>query len=243
MNKCSQKLIFVHIPKAAGTSLKQSIVSRVGEDSVTFKYDRPMSDGPLTRRGKCLIASLSGQQPERAITFGHFLAGYFARFTMLGFEKRPELRYVTFLREPLQRAISHYYFWKRTYIGGHKVWDRFTKEDWSLERFLLSKEHANFQSQFLWNFPIKSFDFVGLAERYEESVAMLGMAFPVLEGLAIRVENSNPEKSGDNGYQIDSTLAEHFKQLNADDYALYEEAVEIFERQKQKFGMKRNSDE
>ena len=44
------QLIFVHIPKAAGTSLKQAIVARIGETEVAFKYDRPMSDPPLIRR-------------------------------------------------------------------------------------------------------------------------------------------------------------------------------------------------
>lgn len=231
------RLIFVHIPKAAGTSLKHALIAKGGEAAISFRNDRPMSDGPRTRQAKCLLASWCAETPCRQITFGHFLVGRFARFTPWGFEKREGLQYATFLREPLQRAISHYYFWKRTCVSGHKVWERFTAEAWSLERFLLSPEHANFQSRFLWRFPLADFDFVGLAERYEESIAMLGAMFPELVGLERRADNANPEKTVGNGYEVDPVLAMKFKERNAEDYALYALALELFAKQRQRLEM------
>lgn len=236
------QLIFVHIPKAAGTSLKQAIVARIGEEAVAFKYDRPMSDPPLARKVKCLLASWRAAPPARSVTFGHFLAGKFARMTAGGFVRRDGLRYATFLRDPLQRAVSHFHFWKRTHLAGHKVWDRFTREDWSLERFLLSSEHTNFQSQFLWGFPLANFDCVGLAEHFEESVTMLGATFPELSGLEIRTENANPERAG-GGYPIDAELAARFRAQNAGDYALYAEAAAMFARQREKLRENRDRHE
>jgi hypothetical protein len=228
-------LIFVHIPKAAGTSLKNAIVEKAGASAVVFKYDKPMADGRATRRLKCLAAALRGEAPQAPITFGHFLVGKFCRPTPGGFAPRPGLRYATFLREPLQRAVSHYHFWKRTHLGGHRVWERFTRENWSLERFLLGREHQDFQSQFLWGFSLDSFDFVGIAEHYEESVALLYQVFPDLAGLAIRAENANPEKRIGGGYAVDPTLAEEFRRRNARDYVLYEEALARFEAMRQRF--------
>lgn len=230
------QLIFVHIPKAAGTSLKQALADRVGETGIAYKYDRPMSDPPLLRRAKCLKASLGGELPARPIVFGHFLVGKFARLTPAGFAPRAPLQYATFVREPLQRAISHYHFWKRTYLAGHRVWDRFTREDWSLERFLLSPEHRNFQSQFLWGFPLARFDFVGLAEDYEESLSLLGRRFPALAGLEVRAANANPEKTVGGGYAIDAQLAARFRALHARDYALYAEAQALFAAERSQLG-------
>lgn len=229
------QLIFVHIPKAAGTSLKQAITAQIGETEVAFKYDRPMSDPVLTRRAKCLLASWRGLQLPQQVVFGHFLVGKFARLTARGFARRDGLRYATFLRDPLQRAVSHYYFWQRTHIEGHKVWDRFTREQWSLEQFLLSPEHTNFQSQFLWGFALENFDFVGLAERYDESVTLLGATFPELAGLEVRAANTNPEKTVGSGYAIDPALARQFQERNAQDYALYAKATALFEQRWQQF--------
>lgn len=224
------KIIFVHIPKAAGTSLKNALVERVGGEAVAFEYDRPMADDRLTRNAKCLRASLGGRLAERQVTFGHFLAGKYARFTLGGFVGRSGLGYATILREPLQRAISHYHFWRRTYLGGHRVWEKFTAESWSLERFLLSPEHVDFQSQFLWNFPLENFDYVGLSERYAESLDLLGHTFAELRGLAVRTENNNPEKSMGTDYVIEPALAAAFRRLHRRDHELYARATRIFEK-------------
>ena len=229
------QLIFVHIPKAAGTSLKQAIVARIGETEVAFKYDRPMSDPPLIRRAKCLLARWREPAPTQQVVFGHFLVGKFARLSARGFARRDGLRYATFLRDPLQRAISHYYFWQRTHLAGHKVWERFTREKWSLEQFLLSPEHTNFQSQFLWGFALENFDFVGLAERYEESVRLLGATFPALAGLEVRAANTNPEKAVGSGYAIEPALAMQFRERNAQDYALYAQATALFDQRWHQF--------
>jgi hypothetical protein len=223
------KLAFVHIPKAAGTSLKKALIANLGEEGIAFQYDRPMADGRWMRNVKCLFASLQGAEPSKQVVFGHFLVGKFARPTPSGYMPRPGVGYATIVREPLQRAISHYHFWQRTYLGGHRVWERFTRESWSLERFLFSREHANFQSQFLWKFPLANFDFLGLAERYEESLWLLGQTFPFLGNLDVRLENYNPDKSADDNYQIDPQTAAAFRKLHWRDYALYEEAKRIFD--------------
>ena len=62
---------------------------------------------------------------------------------------------------------------------------------------------------------------------------MLGYILPEFHGLSIRTDNSHPEKRTGDRYSIDSSLAEEFKQRNAEDYAIYNQALEIFERQRQ----------
>jgi hypothetical protein len=111
-------------------------------------------------------------------------------------------------------------------------WRKFNCEDWSLEPFLLSKEHVNFQSQFFWHFPISDFDFIGLTEYFEESIQMLGRAYPELEGLSTSPENTNPDIEFGQPYKVDVELAEHFKRNNREDYAIYELARQQFERQR-----------
>ncbi len=221
-------IVFLHIPKAAGTSLKQAISERIGPANMVYDYHRPMAKARWRRNGDCLISSCLTRQPRGQVVFGHFLAGKYAHFTGSGFIKRPGFHYAIFFREPLQRAVSHYHFWKRTYLGGHRVWERFTRENWSLERFLLSTEHVDFQAQFVWRFPIELFNFIGLAEHYRNSLEMLGWVFPVLAGLDVREENINTEKSIDSVYRVDPGLAEDFKRANKIDYSLYARAEEIF---------------
>lgn len=228
-------IVIVHIPKTAGTSLKESIAAKFDVNEICFDYHQPLAKIPSLRKIQCLVSSVQTRRIEQHIIFGHFLAGKYADFSKLLFCKRKGWTYITFLRDPLQRAISHYHFWKRTHHVEHRIWRRFTRENWTLERFLLCREFENFQSQFLWRFPISNFDFIGIAEHFEESLQMLGYMLPEFHGLSIRADNSHPEKRTGDRYSIDASLAEEFMRHNAEDYAIYNQAMEIFEQQRHRF--------
>jgi hypothetical protein len=62
---------------------------------------------------------------------------------------------------------------------------------------------------------------------------MLGNMVPEFHGLSIRTDNSHPEKRTGDRYSIDSSLAKEFMRCNAEDYAIYNQALNIFERQRQ----------
>jgi hypothetical protein len=225
-------VVMVHIPKAAGTSLKKAISEKIGADNIYFDYNRPLAKGDLHRQARCLISGITASSRSEALIFGHFLVGKYAKFNGSYFEHHKRFSYAVFLRDPLQRAMSHFFFWKRTAVNGHRIWEQFTRENWSLERFLLSKEHTNFQAKFLWRFPLSQFDFIGLTEYFDDSVKMLGCVFPVLKDLSVKAENSNPQNTVGVNYRIDSSLASEFMRRNKLDYALYDQAVEHFLAQK-----------
>jgi hypothetical protein len=235
MPTTTQHFVIVHIPKAAGSSLKTSISQTTAPEKTYFDYNKPLSMHPLPRKLQCIASSFLTRGMEQDVIFGHFMAGKYANLSKGSFCKRPGWNYIVFVRDPLQRAMSHYYFWKRTDDSQHKVWRRFSRENWSLERFLLSPEHENFMSQYLWRFPISNFDFIGITERFEESIQLLGGIFPALEGLSFRTENTNPDKIAADEYTVPPDLAEAFRQRNAADYAIYDLALQLFEQQKQRF--------
>jgi len=185
----------------------------------------------IRRNTAAIVAAVRGKPLAKQIYLGHFIAGKYARFNGWSFFPREGCCYATILREPLQRALSHYHCWKRTPAPGHLVWERFTREQWSLERFLLADEITNLQSQFLWHFPLRRFHVVGLAERYQESVALLGRAFAPLSALPIASANVNPDRQDGKGYVVSADLAAEFERRNRRDYELYAEAAVLFERQ------------
>lgn len=221
-------LIFVHIPKTAGTALRSAIADRVGHQAIDYPMTRIGAKGWLRRNAAAIAGSLVGSGPHRRVLFGHFMAGRYGRFNGWDFSRRPGCFYATMLREPLQRAMSHYHHWRRVRVDGHAVWERFMRENWSLERFLAAPEIANLQSRFLWRFPLRRFDAVLLQERYHESLALLGRRFPELADLPEASANANPERGRDEAYDVDAGLADSFRRRNRADYALYAEACAIF---------------
>jgi hypothetical protein len=227
------KFVFIHIPKATGTTLRTSIESKleIDRDAQPAINQRSSIRRALPKKLRCLAKSFETRFKSKQFSFGHFYAGCFADFNGFQFKKREGCFYGTVLREPLQRAISHYFYWKRTFIS-QPLWKEFQRDNWSLDQFLLSEHFSNFQSQFFWRFPLSNLDFIGLAEHFEESVQMLEIAYPPLKGLAIEPKNVNPDRRLNQPYEIDPLIAEKFKMKNQSDYALYAEATELFMMQR-----------
>lgn len=84
-------LAFIHIPKTAGTTLHKIISHQYPR--VVIRHD---SDGPLTPETASDIASSSPQ-----VVMGHMSVGLHQFI--------PGVRYVTCLRDPISRLISHYH--------------------------------------------------------------------------------------------------------------------------------------
>lgn len=83
-------LVFVHIPKTAGTTLHKILSHQYPR--VFIHHD---TDGPPDA---ALAARIREKNPQ--LIMGHFSVGLH--------QFLPELRYVTCLREPVSRIVSHY---------------------------------------------------------------------------------------------------------------------------------------
>lgn len=85
-------LAFVHIPKTAGTTLHKVISHQYPREKIFIHHDSNGSPSPE------LASRITEARPE--VIMGHFSVG-FHNFI-------PNLRYITCLRDPVPRIISHY---------------------------------------------------------------------------------------------------------------------------------------
>lgn len=85
-------LAFMHIPKTAGTTLHKVISQQYPKEKIYIHHD---TQGPPSAE---LAARIESQGCE--VIMGHFSVGLH--------EFIPSLRYVTCLRDPIARLISHY---------------------------------------------------------------------------------------------------------------------------------------
>lgn len=88
----SEKLIFLHIPKTAGTSLRSLITQTYPGEECLFLYSQFEPH---------VLAAIQQALPKAKVLYGHVCYGVHQTLGISG-------RYVTFLRNPIERVISYY---------------------------------------------------------------------------------------------------------------------------------------
>lgn len=204
-------LLSLHVPKAFGTSIGEALAhhygrARIFEDYGAFIEDKPPLDKPV------LPASA-------AVVHGHFRA---ARYAELAARRR-----IAFLREPVRRTISHYFFWLVEPRHGNGVHDRLLDEHLGLLDFARLPPIRWFYSDTVFGgCDMVSFDLVGVVED-------LGRDWPLfqrLTGITAPLPHANRNRYP--GYAEvakrvlnDATLMRELRRILADDILLYERFV------------------
>lgn len=216
-------IISVHIPKTGGRTFR-SLLEAHFEDRLFLDYaDQPMKKKPFLRNlsAVCRIPQARSRAKQFDCIHGHFLP---VKYICSGMDNQ----FVTWFREPVEREISRYYYWKRQ-PGGFANKVNIKNKDISLEEFCRLKCYHNFYTNYLWMFDIKKFSFIGITENYDNSINLFKCMFDVDESLLITRGNINPEKMTVN-YDIDNDLRNYIREVNQKDYMIYHEAIQINEQ-------------
>lgn len=220
-------LISVHMPKTAGSSFKVSLKTHFGDSLMSDYQDMPINTPVLKRNVRTVWQNISGPisySDNIKCIHGHFMP---AKYLWMMSRKKPV--FITWLREPAQRMVSHYHYWKKpcpenniNSLGAlHK---RMLEEQWDLERFVLCPELQNIYHKFFWLFPVSIFSFIGLTEHYDEDFKFFSQKF-LGSDLDTVAHNVNEERKGKE-YDIPPALLEQIRKHHKRDYQLYEHVLE-----------------
>lgn len=220
-------VIFLHIPKAGGTTLN-GVINQQYRKNRTFRFDGINKKNELVKLTECKRRNLQ-------LIRGHFAFGLHKYLSCPS-------TYFTLLREPVKREISHYHYVRRSsYLKGfNKV------QNQSLEQFILESE-GNLQTRLLYglsNVKVHNdngilkvakqhldqhFSVIGLVERFDESLILLQDAFGWSTPIYVKQNITSQRQS--NSQSISNSTIELIQERNAMDIKLYEYAKEKFEQQ------------
>lgn len=221
-------LISVHMPKTAGSSFQASLAAHYGETLKLRYEDRPLHRSAWSRNVDAAWHCL--QNSGSPLTGVHCIHGHFLPLRYRFIRPERPLRFVTWLREPVQRLLSHYHYWLRSYEPGQSglLHQRMIEEKWTLEQFALCKELRNLYGKFLWGFPLERFDFIGITEDYATELAQFSQQI-LNAPVVIEQYNRNPDQT-DEKYQVSKTLRTSIEAAHAGDIRLYQRALDMRDR-------------
>jgi hypothetical protein len=246
----------LHIEKTAGTSFEKFLVDFYGQRQV-FLYKRdgdqlirsdnlldivklnPLVDkirtlsGPIgvTPLAHWLVLRLLDSQNHGGIRklprkwsaiHGHFDIDRFDQFTKNPFR-------TVILRDPLERAISHFRYWERAKgVVTHRI-DVPYDSTINFRDFILLDDLQNYQSKALGGTPLECFDAVGVTENLEAFISDFVYKRKQIRSQIVEVPHLNRSFGGvdltDLG--IDNEFEKRFKSLNQLDYENYQKAQKL----------------
>jgi hypothetical protein len=215
-------MISVHLPKTAGTSFRGSLETHFGRSFLSDYSDIPINRTPWKRNSKAMVDAVSNAFHDFSgieCIHGHFMP---MKYLVLSF-RRP-LTFITWLRNPVDRLISHYHFWKTNSPPVvPPLHARMLKEGWTLERFCLGKEMRDIYHQFLWGFPIKRLNFIGITEFYQEDFGWFAKNYLMSE-TPVLLLNKNSQSDPP---ALSTSLRKAIEVYHEKDIALYSKAMEL----------------
>ena len=211
------ELISVHIPKTAGTAFRHVLTDIYGLNGVLGDYPPD-----------CIHSPEKSISKEIKVIHGHFepskYRGYF-----------PTAKRIVWLRHPLFRLISEYFFAKTIEDRNNVIHAQLLDGNLSILEFARIEQMKNFLSQKIKGMQLAQFDFVGIQEFYIQDLIdlknMMGW------------RNFQPIVKNDNRYPQyqkclqeilnDATLVNALAKLNREDLELYREALQIRAKRRQ----------
>lgn len=208
------KLASVHVPKAAGFSFQKHLTHLFGNRAI-WDYnhtDRP--DYQAEKPSPHILAQL--RKPNKTtVIHGHFFLSKYRHI--------PGLQRAMWFRDPVQRLLSHYYYWLRAPDMGHPNCAKLFERGLSVVQFAELPELRNMFARFLDGESIKELDWVGLVEDYQVSIDLFYAMYAIGRdpGELKRHENKNPGRGDKAEYELDKLSREAIEKLNAKDLELY----------------------
>ncbi len=225
----SEAVIFLHMPKGAGTTLNRLI-----------EWEYPLFDiysiDPVFFRWSWAhLQRLSEKRLKRTRVFkGHMLFGLHEILPQ-------QATYITVLREPVDRVVSAFYFMRNYKL--HPLYWKFRWENWSLEDFVRRSPRDNVQCKIVagaeYEEPctaeicerakenlVRYFSVVGLSERFEESLALMKLRFgwKLRRYSSFNVTRTRPKKE-----DLPRSALDLIAEKNSFDVSLYELAAKVFQ--------------
>ena len=211
-------LVFVHINKTAGTTLRQILRSSYGARHCDVEpWHGPWEDPPFSTPDLHRVRRL---YPRLASIAGHRVTGY-ADLE----EPRTEMRYLTFLREPISLCASRFQY-QLDYRKKDRVFEDWIRNDWVRDAQTQRIGGTTSAADAIATIEKREM-FVGLTERFDESMVLLRAL--VAPDLHIRYERANVAKSSRIAKELlsDPVTRRMIEEANQADLELYEHVVRV----------------
>lgn len=219
MNK-KPNIIFLHLSKTAGSSLRTSLALNYNPKNRLEVYVPPGTVKPQPHSKNSILHYVKNNYSADRLSKVEF----FSAHCFYGIHKvfNQDFKYITMMRNPVDRIISHYYFSIKTNPNVANAYS-------TLEEYVESNTNQhNWMTKMIsgtWDGDLslakknitENIAFCGITEMYKESLELMSTMF----NLSLRNEVRNANKNKKPLSEINPKTIERIRQLQNKDIELY----------------------
>jgi len=211
------ELLSVHIPKTAGTAFRNILEQAYGIEKVIGDYPPDKIHQPDSK-----IAD------HKKVIHGHFLPSKYQGYY-------PQAKRIVWLRHPIFRLISEYFFAKTIKDHENVVHAKLLNNNLNILEFAQIPNMRNFLAKHIAGMKLQEFDFIGIQEFYQEDLQELQKMMGWQNIKPIVKNNNLYEKYQKSLQEIlsNTTLVNQIASLNLEDLELYQNALNIRAKRRQ----------
>ena len=222
MEHQKQIIHFCHIPKTGGKSFRRGLMEAYG-NRVCFLNPTPLRLNSWEKFLFRLLQIKNFIKPKRSINDYDIVFGHYCFDFLYSSHKRP-IKRGAFFRDPVEWVGSLYFFYlKKTKKDRSKI---------DILKFIKSHNLKKGYRKHLGSFSVESLDFVGITERYQESLNLYNKKF----GVSIKLYHVFKTKIIGTSYKeyfIEQGVYEEVANLMKDNKKIYNEAMDHFTKLQQ----------
>lgn len=227
-----ESLISIHIPKTGGETFKSFLKEIYGSSYLeNYRYAPFLAKYPPLCNYLYARLMPENYDPPKApfCIHGHFLGSMYRKWF-------DAVKYVAWFRDPVERVLSHYYYWKRTEPMHSRDWYNVFHGKLTIEEFIEIKTYQNTQYQYMRGLSVSDLAFVGLVEHYKTSIEIFVKRFNISIEQKNYKKNFNSKRRGER-YTIPVSLRSYIEELNQRDRLIYKQALSHFYAQRERYNV------
>ena len=219
------KLIFVHIPKSGGTSIRAAVTEFFSHDLMLDDYgDRP--NDPISPMNIDPYGFLDRCRQQNALTLAN-KAAVIGHFWIAKYEGVAADIRATILRDPITRAISQFFFWPaqnaNNALHQYVISNRLS----FIEFARIPRVNSLYTSIYFRDVDMAQFDFIGTYDRLSQDWAPTLARMGIAPALPRRELNRTVDLVAEYNTRRSEILNDHrmmarLRDLFADDLRFYE---------------------
>jgi len=212
------QIVYIHIPKTAGSSVL-SLFREIFQNDEIVQVKRDLFNRkPETDPSRLLLDSI---QPTTKVLHGHFTYNEL----QLVIDRYPNAKIITFLRQPVDRVLSNYTFFKKRILTGRVDPSQKHRVDESLLTYARLPQSRNRMHSFLDGLKLNDLYFIGFVENFENDVKALFQSLN-LNIRNVPFINRNSIVTPSDLALTESEIAQ-LNKLNHKDHLLYRKAIKM----------------